>query len=100
MKTQTREYCSGTKYEGKERLDGKTVVITGGTDGIGKETVRDLAKRGARIFMASRDDQKCEEVRKSVVLETANKYIYCRSCDLASQESIRKFADRFNSGNL
>lgn len=91
---------SGPRYEGKERLDGKTVVITGATDGIGKETAKELAKRGARVFLASRNLQKCEEVRKELVVETENKFIYCRQCDLASQDSIRKFAERFNAGNL
>ena len=50
--------------------------------------------------MASRDMKKCEEIRKEFVLESGNKYIYCRKCDLASQESIRQFASRFNSGNF
>ena len=50
--------------------------------------------------MASRDMKKCEEIRKEFVLESGNKFIYCRKCDLASQESIRQFASRFNSGNF
>lgn len=41
-------------------MQGKTVIITGANSGIGKETARDLAKRGARIIMACRN------------LETAN----------------------------
>ena len=93
-----REYFNGIRYEGKETLDGKTVVITGATDGIGKETARDLAKRKAKVFMASRDMKKCEEIRKEFVLESGNKFIYCRKCDLSSQESIQQFASRFNSG--
>ena len=68
-----REYCGGTKYEGTEKLEGKTVVVTGASDGIGKETVKDLAARGARVIMACRDMKKCEEVRKEIVMESSNR---------------------------
>lgn len=43
--------------------DGKVAVITGCNTGIGKETAWDLARRGAKIYMACRDMKKCEEVR-------------------------------------
>nr|CAD7580071.1 unnamed protein product [Timema californicum] len=38
---------------------------------------------------------KCEKAREEIVLETKNKYLYCRECDLASQRSIRNFVKRF-----
>jgi len=42
----------------RNKLTGKTVIITGANAGIGKETAIDLASRGARIIMACRDLKK------------------------------------------
>lgn len=42
------------------RIDGKIVVITGANTGIGKETVKALAERGARVILAVRDIKRGE----------------------------------------
>ncbi|XP_043218088.1 retinol dehydrogenase 13-like isoform X2 [Amphibalanus amphitrite] len=91
-----RDAGTAPKFSTDARLDGRTVVVTGANTGIGRETALDCARRGARVLLACRDMTKCEEARKFIVLETSNKYVYCRHCDLASQESIRKFAEVFN----
>lgn len=89
-----RDLAQGSKFTKKTRADGKVVIVTGSNTGIGKETVRELAKRGAKVYMVCRDMTKCEEAREEIVLESRNKYVYCRECDLASMDSIRKFAER------
>lgn len=56
--------CS--KYRGNARLDGKTAIVTGSNTGIGKYTVLDFVKRGARVIMACRDIGKAEEAAKDI----------------------------------
>lgn len=85
----------GGTYQKTNRVDGRVVIITGANTGIGKETALELAKRGAHVYMACRDMERCENARAEIVLESKNKYVYCRECDLSSFESVRKFADRF-----
>ncbi|XP_012536020.1 retinol dehydrogenase 13 isoform X2 [Monomorium pharaonis] len=85
----------GAKYKGKEDLTDKIVIVTGANSGIGKETTQELARRNAKVIMACRDMEKCETERRNIVLETKNKYVYCRKCDLASQDSIRTFVKQF-----
>ncbi|CAL1535680.1 unnamed protein product [Lymnaea stagnalis] len=92
-----KDYMGGPRYRGEERIAGKTVIITGANTGIGKETARELARRGGRIIMACRDLEKCEIVRKEIILETANKNIECRKLDLASLGSVRAFCKNINA---
>lgn len=82
----------GGKFTNPIRADDKVVIVTGANTGIGAETVRELAKRGAKVYMACRDMTTCETTREEIVLQTKNKFIYCRECDLSSLESIRQFA--------
>ncbi|KAG9274012.1 retinol dehydrogenase 12-like isoform X2 [Astyanax mexicanus] len=79
------------------RLDGKTVIITGANTGIGKETTRDLAKRGARIIMACRDIPKAEVTQREIIEDSGNQNIVIRKLDLSDTKSIREFAEIINN---
>lgn len=39
-----------------------------------------------------------EQSRVELALMSRNKRLFCRECDLSSQESIKKFADKFQKG--
>lgn len=91
-----KEYVGGCRYDKKERLDDKTVVITGANTGLGRAAAKEFATRGASVVMACRDINKCRRVRRTLMTETENKRIVCEELDLASLESVRNFASRVN----
>ncbi|KAM8731317.1 retinol dehydrogenase 12 [Acanthopagrus schlegelii] len=90
-----RSVCCN-RWSCEERLDGKTVIITGANTGIGKETARDLARRGARIVMACRDLERAEEARTDILEDTGNENLVIRKLDLSDTKSIRAFAELIN----
>ncbi|XP_049913141.1 retinol dehydrogenase 12-like [Epinephelus moara] len=83
-------------WSSAERLDDKTVVITGANTGIGKETAIDLAKRGAKVIMACRDMEKAQAAVKEVIENSGNENVVCMKLDLADSKSIREFAEAIN----
>ncbi|XP_004080572.1 retinol dehydrogenase 13 isoform X1 [Oryzias latipes] len=91
-----KHHVTGGRCPSKATITGKTVVITGANTGIGKETARELAKRGGRILMGCRDMEKCETAAKEIRGATLNPHVYACHLDLASIKSIREFAERVN----
>ena len=76
-------------------MRGKTVLVTGGNSGIGRHTVIELARMGARVVFTSRNVRK-GDVARAEIREAANtKLVDCMELDLASFASIEKFAKQF-----
>lgn len=92
-----RKCIQGPLYRKTNRIDGKVVIVTGCNTGLGKETALELAKRGARIYMACRDAARCEAARLEIIEKSQNQQIFNRTLDLASLASVRQFAQRFMS---
>ena len=92
-----RRHYAGGVCRNKNRLDGKTVVITGANSGIGKETAIELAKRGGRVYMGCRSTQRGEKALEEVKASSGSKEVFLLKIDLSSKRSIREFVDNFLS---
>ncbi|PIA48879.1 hypothetical protein AQUCO_01300051v1 [Aquilegia coerulea] len=77
-----------------------TAIITGATSGIGAETARVLAKRGARLVIPARSVKAAEETKSRIVTEFPDTEILVMSLDLSSLNSVRSFVSQFESLNL
>ena len=75
---------------------GRTVVITGGNSGIGLETARPLAGRGATVVLACRDIERGEQARADIVAEHPGARVNVVQLDLASLDSVRAAADQLS----
>jgi NAD(P)-dependent dehydrogenase (short-subunit alcohol dehydrogenase family) len=76
-------------------LRGKTAIVTGASSGLGVETVRALAKAGARVVMPVRSRDKGEAVAAELRSSTGNSAIEIADLDLGDYSSVRAFADAF-----
>ena len=88
-----KRYFEGARCHSTKSLKGKTVVITGANTGIGKETAVDLAKRGARVIIGCRNMEKGKEALKEIQERSGSTDVFLEKLDLASLDSVRKFAD-------
>lgn len=76
-------------------LKGYEVIVTGGNSGIGVETLRALAKAGARCVLCTRDLEKGNQVAKELIESTGNDQIEVELLELDSLESVDNFVQRF-----
>ena len=67
-------------------LNGRTVVITGGSSGIGRSAALEIAAAGGTPLLVARSLDKLEEVKAEI--ELAGGSAYCYSADLSDIESI------------
>ncbi|CAH1438377.1 unnamed protein product [Lactuca virosa] len=77
-----------------------TVVITGGASGIGLETTRVLAMRGAHVIIAARNMKAANEAKQLLVKHNEKAKIDVLELDLSSLKSIKTFSHSFKALNL
>lgn len=88
-----------TKYG--DTLNNKVAIVTGANSGIGKETVRCLAKQGATVIMACRNLEKGQAAMDELkAKEELKGELKLMECDVSSLASVRSFAKAFQGTKL
>jgi retinol dehydrogenase 12 len=79
----------------KTSLSGKVALITGANTGIGLVTARELAARGAHLFIACRSAQAGQQAIDAIRSATGNQQVELMSLDLGDFDSVRRCAQTF-----
>lgn len=78
-------------------MEGKTVLITGATAGIGRITARELADKGARVVLLARNREKAQATRAWIAEETGNEAVGIIIADFSSLLQVRAAAEEYRS---
>ena len=72
---------------------GRTVLVTGGTGGIGKATALTLVAMGARVAITGRDQARAEVAAREIQAAHHGGEVVAFGADLSSQSEVRRLAD-------
>uniref|UniRef100_A0A7N1A023 Short-chain dehydrogenase TIC 32, chloroplastic-like n=1 Tax=Kalanchoe fedtschenkoi TaxID=63787 RepID=A0A7N1A023_KALFE len=79
---------------------GLTAIVTGGSSGIGEETSRVLALRGAHVILAVRNTAAGRTSKEKILKQTPTAKVDVMELDLSSIGSVKNFASQFKSTGL
>lgn len=76
------------------RLEEQTILITGATNGLGKQVAAELAGQGATVLVHGRDAARTESTVREISENTGNDNVHCYLADLSSLEQVRSLAEK------
>jgi NAD(P)-dependent dehydrogenase (short-subunit alcohol dehydrogenase family) len=76
-------------------MGGKTVLITGGTSGIGKATAVAVAAMGADVVVVGRNPERGEAAVEEIRTQSHSEAVELILADLSVQSEVRRLADEF-----
>lgn len=85
------------KFELIAPQEGKTAIVTGASAGIGLETTRYLALKGATVVMACHNDYKANEAKRAILREVPYAKLDVMNLDLSVLANVRRFCAKFRA---
>ena len=76
-------------------LDGKTILITGATAGIGEWAANKLAAQGAQVVIHGRNPERCTAAVERIRGQSGNSAVESLAADLSSQADVHRLAQEF-----
>lgn len=75
-------------------LSGKTAIVTGSNTGIGYETALDLYQKGAKVYLACRNEEKALNALERMKAQGGTGELVYGHLDLSSLSSVKEFSDK------
>lgn len=72
-------------------FESKTVLITGGSTGLGFALAKRLLRYGANVSLCGRDEEKLQQVKNRLILYANRLLVF--QCDVASKEKVDRWVD-------
>ncbi len=90
-KMSTGEENYKNRYNMKSCLNGKVVVVTGASSGIGEAMAREYAKMGAKVVMGARREEELKRVAAGI--EAAGGKVAYAACDVVNEEDCKRLIE-------
>ena len=75
-------------------MDGKVVVVTGATSGLGEAAATEFARLGASVWLVARSRERGENARARIAAQAGSDDVHVGTCDLSDLRSVRRFAEQ------
>src|SRR3954451_14222425 len=76
----------------RDAVDGKSIVVTGGSSGIGEAAAKKIAASGGDVALVARTPEKLEKVADEIRAQGGTAHVY--PCDLSQMNAIEEMADK------
>lgn len=90
-----RRYLEG--WNESSRLDGKTMIVTGASSGIGKAVSTELASRGANVWLVGRNPERLRAAREAACGAGGGGRVYTAEVDVVNADAVSAFVEQVSS---